>query len=245
MVERIFDDIKGVREINSIAANLKKIGAAEELGLLAEKNKIPKQDVESFLHGKRYFLVDGGCTNKQYETARSKLMDEMLLLDDQYFGDPIGRHLLKCCNGTVFGSLVLQKHKTLQRCIEYLMSKALELASEGTRERRENVGLAYSDEVVYGWAEEYYALNDSEKVAQDIQKLEETFLKQKEPRKPYDKKKAPKKRNASNPTKGKQNGKSAKEPAKNSSSEEMELMETEKNQIEGQVSLFDSGAFGI
>ena len=63
MVEKIYDKIGSVQEINGIAADLRRIGLREEIKILAEKNKIPTGDIEDYLKGKRYFLVDGGVTD--------------------------------------------------------------------------------------------------------------------------------------------------------------------------------------
>ena len=58
MVEKIYDKVGSVQEINGIAADLRRIGLREEIKILAEKNKVPTVDVEDYLKGKRYFLVE-------------------------------------------------------------------------------------------------------------------------------------------------------------------------------------------
>ena len=123
MVEKIYDKVGSVQEINGIAADLRRIGLIEEIKILAEKNNIPTDDVKDYLKGKRYFLVDGGNA-KPTETVRSKLLDEMGFLNDPQFGDVIGRYLLENCRDSEFSRRVLQNHKTLQRCIEHLMKKS-------------------------------------------------------------------------------------------------------------------------
>ena len=52
MVEKVFNKIDSVHEINAIAADLRRIGLQEELKILAKKNKIPSDDVEDYLKGK-------------------------------------------------------------------------------------------------------------------------------------------------------------------------------------------------
>lgn len=87
------------------------------------KKQDKKSDLEAFLSGKHYFLIDSGNTVKTYASARAKLLDEMLYLKDPNFVDVIGNTLLKQCGNTEMECLILQNHKTLQRCVDYLMEK--------------------------------------------------------------------------------------------------------------------------
>ena len=48
MVEKIYDKVGSVQEINGIAADLRRIGLREEIKILAEKNKVPTVDVEDY-----------------------------------------------------------------------------------------------------------------------------------------------------------------------------------------------------
>lgn len=193
MVEKIYDKIENIQKINQIAAELKRLGMKDELEKLAEKNHIVLQDVEAFLTGKRYFLVDGGNCEKVYETARSKLLDEMLFLKDPMFADVVGNYLLKECSDSELESQILKKHKTLQRCIEFLMEKAWGFVSEDARNRRTNVGIAMQSDTVFHWVKEYYALDDEEQMAQKEKEQEEQFLKRIEPVKKPEKKASGKK----------------------------------------------------
>ena len=97
MIEKIFENVPNIHEINQTAAKLRQLGMKEELQKLAEKYAVPKQNIEAFLSGKRYFLVDGGPVRKTYHTARSKLLDEMAMLKDPYFADLAGAYLLSQC----------------------------------------------------------------------------------------------------------------------------------------------------
>ena len=89
MVEKMIKKMESVQAVNQLAAKLKQMGLKKDLEALAEKNKIRKSDLEAFLSGKHYFLVDGGNTVKTYASARAKLLDEMLYLKDPHFADVI------------------------------------------------------------------------------------------------------------------------------------------------------------
>lgn len=236
MVEKVFDKIESIQEINAIAADLRRIGLREEIKILAEKNKVPSENVEEYLKGKRYFLLDGGNA-KTYETARGKLLDEMGILNDAQFGDVIGQYLLKCCDSPEFAKLVLQNHKTLQRCIEYLMTKAQErvIDEEGHQPRKACV--AVSQDMVYQWAEEYYELDDLEQVKRAEAEADKVFLERKTPKPSLNK---AGKKSATAKRSGKKTAPSSGvTPVQGSIAKpEQKAQKEDKNQIEGQVSLF-------
>lgn len=181
MVEKIYDKVGSVQEINGIAADLRRIGLIEEIKILAEKNNIPTDDVKDYLKGKRYFLVDGGNA-KTYETVRSKLLDEMGILNDPQFGDVVGQYLLQNCEDSGFSGRVLLNHKTLQRCIEYLMNKAQEMVTDEEGKRPQKNCVAVGEDMVYQWASEYYELDDAEEVSKAVQEAEKKFLERNAPK---------------------------------------------------------------
>lgn len=178
MVEKVFDKIESIQEINAIAADLRRIGLREEIKTLAENNKVPSENVEGYLKGKRYFLLDGGNA-KTYETARGKLLDEMGILNDAQFGDVIGQYLLKCCDTPEFAKLVLQNHKTLQRCIECLMTKAQKMVTDEEGHQPREACVAVCQDMVYQWTEEYYELDDLEQVKKTEAEANKVFLERK------------------------------------------------------------------
>lgn len=238
MVEKIYDKVGSVQEINGIAADLRRIGLREEIKILAEKNKVSADDVEDYLKGKRYFLVDGGNA-KTYETVRSKLLDEMGFLNDPQFGDVIGQYLLQNCEDSGFSGRVLQNHKTLQRCIEYLMKKAQEMVTDEEGKRPQKTCVAVGEDMVYQWASEYYELDDAEEVSKAVQEAEKKFLERNVPKLPVSKmgkksstaKRTGKKKTASYELVSKLED-SIKAVA------EKKVLKEDKGQIEGQVSLF-------
>ena len=169
MVEKMIKKMESVQAVNQLAAKLKQMGLKKDLEALAEKNKIKKSDLEAFLSGKHYFLVDGGNTVKTYASARAKLLDEMLYLKDPHFADVIGNALLKQCSNPEMEFQILQSHKTLQRCVDYLMQKAWELVDEESRNQRIRVGFAVTSDTVFSWVQDYYALDDKEQMTRDLQ----------------------------------------------------------------------------
>lgn len=229
MVEKIFEKIGSIQEINEIAADLRRIGLKEELETLAKNNRVPDEDVKAYLQGKRYFLVDGGDA-KSYETARSKLLDEMGFLNDRRFGDIIGNFLLECCDMVEFSELVLKKHKTLQRCIEYLMSNAQGMVSDEEKKSSKGTCVAVGQDSVYEWARAYYEKDDAAEAAKAVRSAEASFLKRNEIKT---------KSSSSKQPSGIKSTSAAAGAGKKSKTEHVEEKKSgEKNQIEGQVSLF-------
>ncbi|MFR9151847.1 MAG: Cas9 inhibitor AcrIIA9 family protein [Hungatella sp.] len=230
MVEKMIKKMESVQAVNQLAAKLKQMGLKKDLEALAEKNKIKKSDLEAFLSGKHYFLVDGGNTVKTYASARAKLLDEMLYLKTP-FADVIGNALLKQCSNPEMEFQILQSHKTLQRCVDYLMQKAWELVDEESRNQRIRVGFAVTSDTVFSWVQDYYALDDKEQMEQKEKEAEENFLEKLstsiEGKKPA----------------GKQKGKGQTKKAKTEEKKKPDNTSdrTENKSEEEQISLFDVG----
>lgn len=176
MVEKIYGKIGSIAEFNQIAAKLRQIGMKEELQKLAARFYVPKDQVDAFLERKRYFLMDGGNTDKDYGSAKEKLVDEMLCLNDPMFATVIGNYLISRSSEEPLCSQILLPHKTLQRCIEYLMEQAYSLVSEEVKKSRQNTALAVVGDQVLGWVNDYYALDDKEKVREEMEKADKKFL---------------------------------------------------------------------
>lgn len=175
MVEKILENDLDIYEINQTAVKLRQLGMREELQKLAEKYAVPKQDIEAFFLGKRYFLVDGEPIRKTYRTARSKLLDEMDLLKDPYFADVVGGYLMSQCGKCEIEQQILKPHKTLQRCVEYLMEQAWKLVDDEKKKQRIRMGFAVPDNTVYRWVQEYYALDDKERCEKAQKEADEAF----------------------------------------------------------------------
>lgn len=246
MVERVYDKMESIQEINEAAEKLRQIKLFDEVKELAGKYFVQERDVSEFLSGKRRFLIDGGDTRKEYETARSKVLDEMMELNDPQFTDIIGKYLLKCCEDSYFAALVLQKHKTMQRCIESLMTRAYDMVSDDVKKNGRYAGKAVAENEVFNWVKAYYAEDDREETAKQAKKAEEDFqkrleLRNKAAQSPKNTGKTNKKRSASKKAK---QGESVTDGAVSGNADKSSSVKTaaasqEKGQVKGQVSLFD------
>ena len=237
MVEKILENVSDIYEINQTAAKLRQLGMREELQKLAEKYAVPKQNLEAFLSGKRYFLVDGGPIRKTYRTARSKLLDEMAMLKDPHFADVIGAYLLSQCGKCAIEQQILKSHKTLQRCVEYLMEQAWKLVDDEKKSQRIRMGFAVPDGTVYRWVQEYYALDDKEQYEKERKEAAETFRKAGE-------KTVRKEKSAANKssTKGKSNKKTTEKAVSQSAGSQRDKKEAKSSEPQ-QLSLFDCNEF--
>lgn len=182
MAKSIFDKMENIHEVNRMAVELRRLGMREKLKELADKNRVMDEDFEAFFLGKRYFLVDAGETRKSYDTARAKIMDEMLTLNDPLFGNVIGGYLLQCCSELGFQESVLQEHKTLQRCIEYVMEMAYGLLDENQKKARRNTAVAVVSDQVFEWVKNYYTLDDKAALEEKREKAEKEFADRNKPK---------------------------------------------------------------
>ncbi|WP_289292394.1 Cas9 inhibitor AcrIIA9 family protein [Sporofaciens musculi] len=182
MAKSIFDKMENIQEVNRMAAELRRLGMREKLKELADKNRVMDEDFEAFFLGKRYFLVDAGETQKTYDTARAKIMDEMLTLNEPLFGNVIGSYLLQCCSEPGFQESVLQEHKTLQRCLEYVMEQAYGLLDENQKKARRNTAVAVVSDQVFEWVKNYYTLDDKAALEEKRKKAEKEFADRNKPK---------------------------------------------------------------
>lgn len=245
LVEKIYGKVRSIAEFNQIAAKLRQIGMKEELQKLAEQFHVPKEQVQAFLERKRYFLVDGGNTGKVYSSAKEKLVDEMLCLNDPMFGNIIGNYLISRSGEEPLCSQILLPYKTLQRCIEYLMEQAYSLVSDEVKNSRQNTALAVAGDQVLKWAGDYYSLDDKDKVQEETEKADKKFRQEPEVKKAPGKtgstaKSRASKKSTARKTKGKANTETAPGntglndiPAEKAKSGNQKTKETD-----GQLSLF-------
>lgn len=137
---------------------------------------------EIFISGKRFQLAEIPLSEKKYASATEKLREEMWTLGDQLFTDVLVQYLIqKAEENVLFGFQVLKKHKSLQKCVNYIMEQAYQIAKkehekkfggkQNTNHRpggqKQAVGMGIAETQVYQWAEEYYALDDEVKEAKE------------------------------------------------------------------------------
>lgn len=176
MLEKI---VKSVEELNAAAAHLRQSGDLDALRRLAKAWAVPYKQTEDFICGKRYRLAEVPIADKDFRTPSEKIREEMLALDDKCFADIVGWHIThKCREDEELSAQVLKKHKSLQRCLDFITSKAFEMATEQAKQKgleriQQNTGLAITEREVFPWAEEYYRSADeaeAEKKAEEEKK---------------------------------------------------------------------------
>lgn len=87
------------------------------------------------------------------QMAKEKLAKEMKADKDKTFAEPVIGYLLKRCEDDLgLAQDVVQKHKTWQKCFDYIYGQA--------RKQAKGNCAAVRDDVVYEWAEDYYHKDD-------------------------------------------------------------------------------------
>ncbi len=173
--------IHNTEELNAMAVHLRLSQNFSEIKLLAAKWLIPEEHIQDFISGKRAQLAEVPLEEKEYSSAVEKLREEMWLLKDQMFTDIVSRYLIqKAEENPAFSMQVLQKHKTIQKCMNYIMEQAYSIAQKEHEKRvngkqpvtgrEQNVALGISEIQVYQWAEDYYALDDAKRSLRKEQK---------------------------------------------------------------------------
>ena len=159
------------------------------------------------------------------------------MLKDPHFADVIGAYLLSQCGKCAIEQQILKSHKTLQRCVEYLMEQAWKLVDDEKKSQRIRMGFAVPDGTVYRWVHEYYALDDKEQYEKERKEAAETFRKAGE-------KTVRKEKSAANKssTKGKSNKKTTEKAVSQSAGSQRDKKEAKSSEPQ-QLSLFDCNEF--
>lgn len=244
MLEKI---VRNVEELNATAVHLRQNGNMDELRMLAKKWAVPYQQTEDFILGKRYRLSEIPVTDREFRTAFEKLREEMLALNDKSFADVIGWYIIrKCREEETLSVQVLMKHKSLQRCLDFITGKAFDVATERAKKKGmnripENTGLALSENEVFPWAEEYYRIEDKAEAEKKEAEEKEKILT--EWKKAEEKGNRGKTKTAKNAAKKTGTGKKKMTPEKKGEeaipAEKNISASEEKKEAFGQMSLFD------
>ncbi len=212
-----------------------------ELKSLAAKWLVPEDHIQDFISGKRAQLAEIPLEEKEYSSAVEKLREEMWLLKDQMFTDIVSRYLIqKAEENPAFSMQVLQKHKTIQKCMNYIMEQAYSIAQKEHEKRvngkqpvtgrEQNVALGISEIQVYQWAEDYYALDDAKQEADKKEKEQKKRIsKQKKSVQQNGKKKTSVKTSPTIPAKN-----SAPAPAKKKKEENIQLSMFDMMQLDNE-----------
>lgn len=257
MSDKLFGDLASVDDLNELANNLKETNELEEIRTLAKENNISPEKTEDYISGKRSVLADDEDlknkkpaedktkekpnkeTKKKFASGAEKLAyeEEKLLqnvsasqrdmIKTQF--DLVFQELIKKCNeNPEFDALVIQEHKTWERCYKYMEDKARKIAAKGTN------SCAVISTTLFQWIDEYYRFDDKakiEKEAADKKKAaEDRKKKESETKKEAktEKKDTPKKVEIALPSKS-ASTKTKDDPKSHKS----------KHEAEGQLSLFD------
>lgn len=145
---------------------------------------------------------------------------------------PISKYLInKCEDDPEFAKFILIPHKTLEKCFKHIESEA--------RKKLQNRTGWIDDNEVYGWAEDYYRLDDAE-----IERISAEKKKQDEERRKKENEKA-KKEAATSSNKPNNIKTDAKLPNVKQVDSSKEKGKKNKSEDIGQISLFDFGGAGI
>ena len=119
------------------------------------------------------------------------------------------------------------------------MKKSREMVTDEEGKRPQKTCVAVGEDMVYQWASEYYELDDAEEAAKAVQEEEKKFLERNAPKPPISK-------SGKKSSSAKRTGKKKTAPSEPVSQKEdsikavteKRVLKEDKDQIEGQVSLF-------
>ena len=172
---------KSIEEVNVLAEHYRTCQNVAAIESLAKECFISKEDTDVFIAGKRKFLLKVLLT--QSVSVTEKLTEEMLLLQDSGYATVLGTYLLDLARkDPVMKDVILQPHKTLRHCIEYVHEKAYETALEKAKKEGktgvgQNAGIAIGSTEVFAWVIDYYLLDDRKDMEKKAQEEKDTIKK--------------------------------------------------------------------
>lgn len=129
-----------------------------------EGNGLPEESKKAFICEEQ---TKDSKNILEVQEAKKKLENELKDAKDKSFAEPIIKYLLgRCEEDKSLSEDILQKHKTWEKCLDYIYSLARKQATGNCAVIR--------DEVVYEWAEDYYHKDDKAEEAEKAKKAEET-----------------------------------------------------------------------
>ena len=153
---------KSIEEVNVLAEHYRTCQNVAAIESLAKECFISKEDTDAFIAGKRKFL---------------------LLLQDSGYATVLGTYLLDLARkDPVMKDVILQPHKTLRHCLEYVHEKAYETALEKAKKEGktgvgQNAGIAIGSTEVFAWVIDYYLLDDRKDMEKKAQEEIDTIKK--------------------------------------------------------------------
>ena len=156
---------KSIEEVNVLAEHYRTCQNVAAIESLAKECFISKEDTDAFIAGKSCCLLKVPLMG-QSGSVTEKLTEEMLLLQDSGYATVLGTYLLDLARkDPVMKDVILQPHKTLRHCLEYVHEKAYETALEKAKKEGktgvgQNAGIAIGSTEVFAWVIDYYLLDD-------------------------------------------------------------------------------------
>ena len=148
---------KSIEEVNVLAEHYRTCQNVAAIESLAKECFISKEDTDAFIAGKSCCLLKVPLMG-QSGSVTEKLTEEMLLLQDSGYATVLGTYLLDLARkDPVMKDVILQPHKTLRHCIEYVHEKAYETA--------------------LAWVIDYYLLDDRKDMEKKAQEEKDTIKK--------------------------------------------------------------------
>lgn len=166
--------VNNTAELNLLAQNFRDHGEIERLKELADQWLIPEEDLKDFINGTRVRLAEIPLEEKDFSSATEKLTEEQYQLAGNTALIMIGRYLMMHLEEKGLEEKILQTHKSLEKCLNYILKQAYEeekdsikkemQAANKSRHDQELQGTVrvYEEDKVFRWAEEYYLLDDKE-----------------------------------------------------------------------------------
>ena len=153
--------------------------------------------------------------------AKEKLEDELKKAKDKSFAEPVIGYLLKrCAEDKGLAEDVCQKHKTWEKCFNFIYESARKSAKGNSR-------CAVRDDVVYEWAEDYYHMDDKAEEEKKAKEAEERKKKATAQKKKVEAKKKNDEKKKEKPM-----------PKKEEQKDEKMTPKKTSNELEGQMNLF-------
>ena len=173
---------KSIEEVNVLAEHYRTCHNVAAIESLAKERFHIQRGHGCFIAGKSMLSAEGSLT-RQSASATEKLTEEMLLLQDPGYATVLGTYLLDLARkDPVMKEVILQPHKTLRRCIEYVHEKAYETALEKAKKEGkagvgQNAGIAIGSTEVFAWVIDYYLLDDRKDMEKKAQEEKDTIKK--------------------------------------------------------------------
>ena len=172
---------KSIEEVNVLAEHYRTCQNVAAIETLQKRMFHIQSGHGCFYSGKKEVSAEGFVN--QSVSVTEKLTEEMLLLQDSGYATVLGTYLLDLARkDPVMKDVILQPHKTLRHCIEYVHEKAYETALEKAKKEGktgvgQNAGIAIGSTEVFAWVIDYYLLDDRKDMEKKAQEEKDTIKK--------------------------------------------------------------------